>query len=295
MDPENKTVDSNDGIVPDKPQDAIRFTETIEQAQAAKEAATAVTPESLGVDQASFDKYHKDGAFDWASYGKEQAFKATQRATEPAKEPAKDEERKSEAPRHSDTPEAQDKVAEAGLDWDALGGKISEDGDISAEDYKALADIGVPEQVVKQYVDMVKNDAQSMIDDVIEQAGGQETFDAVYDALQSKPIELRRKIDGLLGDPDTRQYGVDLMFKEAGIQRDTGAPPAAQPRQEPGSANNRNPGSAPASQGFASFEEQVAAQRDPRYRTDLNYRNEVMAKIGASTFDMNPRTHTGGL
>lgn len=292
---DDETVDSKDGIVPDKPQDAIRFTETIEEARAKSEQAGAATPESLGVDQASFDKYHKDGDFDWASYGKEQAFKAQKAATEPAKEPDK-EPRKSDAPAHSETErEAQDKVADAGLDWDALGAKISTEGDISADDYKALAGIGVPEEVVKQYVSMVKGEAQDLIDDVIEKAGGQDQFDAVFDALQDKPIEVRKKIDGLLADPATREYGIDLMYKESGIARGEPASVAAQPAPQYGSANNRNPGSGPATQGFASFEEQVAAQRDPRYRTDLAYRNEVMAKIGASTFSMNPRTHTGGL
>jgi hypothetical protein len=292
----DEVVDSKDGIVPDKAQDAVRFTETIEEARAKTEAAGAATPESLGVDQASFDKYHKDGDFDWASYGKEQAFKAAQHATEPAKEPAKEEARQSDAPRHSDTEEAQTKVADAGLDWDGLGVKISEEGDISEADYKALAGIGVPEQVVKQYVEMVKGDAQGLIDDVIEQAGGQESFDAVFDALQDKPMETRKKIDTLLSDPDTRPYGIDLMFKEAGIQRSQPESAPAPPQDMyQGNANNRNPSSAGNTQGYASFEEQVAAQRDPRYRTDLTYRNEVMAKIGASTFNMNPRTHTGGL
>ena len=285
------TVDSKDGIVPDKPQDAIRFTETVEEARAKAADAGAATPESLGVDQASFDKYHKEGNFDWASYGKEQAFKSQQAATEPAT----DEERNSEAPKHSDTPEAQDKVAEAGLDWDSLGTKISAEGDIGPDDYAALAKIGVPDTVVKQYVSMVKNDAQSLIDDVIEKAGGQQQFDTMFDALQDKPLAIRHKIDGLLIDPDTRQYGIDMMYKEAGMAQGQPAPATAQPQQVAGNANNRNPGAAPASQGFASFDEQVAAQRDPRYRTDLTYRNEVMAKIGASTFAMNPRTHTGGL
>ena len=290
------TVDSKDGIVPDKPQDAIRFTETVEEARAKAADAGAATPESLGVDQASFDKYHKEGNFDWASYGKEQAFKSQQAATEPAKEPATNEERNSEAPKHSDTPEAQDKVAEAGLDWDSLGAKISDEGDIGPDDYAALAKIGVPDTVVKQYVTMVKNDAQDLIDDVIEKAGGQQQFDAMFDALQDKSLDIRNKIDGLLIDPDTRQYGIDMMYKETGMEQgqQTQAPAKANPGSA-ANANNRNPGAAPASQGFESFAEQVAAQRDPRYRTDLTYRNEVMAKIGASTFAMNPRTHTGGL
>jgi hypothetical protein len=47
--------------------------------------------------------------------------------------------------------------------------------------------------------------------------------------------------------------------------------------------------------GFESFEAQVVAQSDPRYKTDPEYRAQVMQRIAASAFDMNPRTHTSGL
>lgn len=302
-----KNPDGSDKVPgPDKPHDAMSIPKTIAEGQAEVDAANnpAPTAESLGVDQASFDKFHKDGQFNWEAYGKEQAFKAQQKATGEGadKKPDGDEKKpdpdRPKPPQHSDTQEAQDAVAKAGLDWDDLGSKIESKGDIDEGDYAALKNLGIPENIVKTYISSVKAESQGIIDAIIEGAGGQETFDKLFDVLHEKPLDLRNKIDGLLLDPDTRDAGIDLMFKHAGMERPaahqatTGGP---KPTTASTGANNRTSGSAPAGDGFASFEEQVAAQRDPRYKTDVNYRNEVMRKIGASSYEMNPRTHTGGL
>lgn len=305
--PEEEKPTNSDGSpkepTPDRNYDGMRIDKTIEEGKAEADASKnpAPTAESLGVDQASFDKFFKDGEFNWAAYGKEQAFKAQKKATgEPDKEPDKEEPKKSDAPKHSQTKEAEEAVTKAGLDWDGLGSKIAETGDIEAADYEALKGIGIPEDVVKTYIASVKKDAQDLVDAVIDASGGQDTFDKVFDALQEKPLELRNKIDGLLADPDTRDAGITLMFREAGMERpsapatETPAPTKESPKPQNG-AVNRSGGGGSDAKGYASFEEQVAAQRDPRYKTDVAYRNEVMARIAASTYSMNPRTHTGGL
>jgi hypothetical protein len=130
---------------------------------------------------------------------------------------------------------------------------------------------------------------------VIEGMGGQDTFNAIFDAMQDQPIELRNKIDSLLGDPDTREAGINLAFQKSGVQR-----PAADgaSRQEPTPVRGaRASGSSPAQQGlgYSTFEEQATAQADPRYKTDAAYRGAVMAKIAVSQYNVNPRAHRGGL
>lgn len=253
------------------------------------EPSVPATAESLGVDQASFDKYYKDGNFNWEGYAKEQAWKDSQKPAE-----AKPESKPSNAPQHSDTKEAQTAVENAGLNWDDLGAKISDDGDISPEDYDALARIGVPKEVVQNYIAMTKQQSQGMIDDIIDKSGGQEMFNQVYDRLQSKPLELRNRIDSMLTDPSTRQYGIDMMFKEAGLEPPTGAAqqPAAPPQQQSGAQNRV--GTDGAIQPFQSFEEQVAAQRDSRYNTDPAYREEVIRRALAGKYTTGAG-HTSGL
>jgi hypothetical protein len=260
-----------------------------EQTQVTPEAAPSMTPESLGVDKASFDKYHSEGTFNWEGYAREQAYKASQ-AKAPPPAPAQPAEQPKGPPQHSD---AQSAVANAGLDWDDLGAKIGNNGDIDESDYEALARIGVPKEVVSNYVEMTRTQSQDMIDNIIDMSGGQDSFNRVYDALQSKPLELRNRIDSLLVDPSTRQYGVDMMFREANIEMPTNAPPAAPAPAPPGGAQNRV-GSDTAVQPFQSFEEQVAAQRDPKYKTDAAYRDEVHRRAAAGNYAMGVN-HTGGI
>lgn len=247
----------------------------------------APTPESLGVDQASFDKYYKNDEFDWASYGKEQAFKAAQRQQQPAKEPAKPE---------GTEQGAQQAVEQAGLDWDSLGEKITAEGDISQDDYEALEKIGIPPHIVQDYIAAVKDQAQVIVDAVIDEFGGQDEFNAVHAALYTNAtLDQRNKIDALLRDPDTRAAGVAQAYRLSGIMPGSAPAAPAQNQQAPAASRGNSASSQATPQGFSSFDEQMQAQRDPRYKTDIAYRNEVLQRIAQSDYQMNPRSHSGGL
>jgi len=252
------------------------------------------TAEALGVDQASFDKYNRNAGFDWASYGKEQAFKQAQRAGRDID--AGVEGNAESDDRFEETAEIEASVESAGLDWDDLGHKVITEGDISQEDYDALEGIGIPPEVIHDYINAVQGQAQGIIDSVIDGFGGQEEFDAVYAELHtSATVEQRNKLDALLRDPDTREAGIMQAYRIAGMQPQApgtqGVIPQAQPQPSRGNAAP----AAPAAKGFTSFNEQVAAQSDPRYRTDPSYREQVLSRIASSTWEMNPRTGGAGM
>jgi hypothetical protein len=242
------------------------------------------TAESLGIDAASYDKYYRDGNMDWASYGKEVAFKQQQAADKAIQnnEPAPAEE----------AGDAQGVVENAGLSWEDLGAKISSVGDIDAEDRAALHAIGIPDQVINDYIGAVTGEAQGIIDAVIDGMGGQEAFDAVYAGLHANSTETQRNnIDALLRDPATRQAGIDTAIRLSGVQVQQGE----QPQATPVASRGNTTAAAPAAQGFSSFEEQMAAQRDPRYNRDAAFTQEVINRIAVSTYQMNPRSHSGGM
>ena len=270
---------------------SLHISTTQEEAAAARAAAAAATPEALGVDQASFDKYYKDGDFDWASYGKELAFKAKGgKAEDKGGESDTTKDGETEEP---DQAAAQDAVSDAGLNWDTLSQTVAETGDITKEDRAALVKIGIPEAIIDSHINAVHSQTQGLIDTVIEGLGGQSTFDQVFDALQEHPIELRNKIDGLLADPDTREAGINLAFAKSGVQR-----PGSEATPEPTPARGARAATGRSSTeglGYQTFEEQAAAQADPRYKTDAAYRGAVMAKIAVSQYNVNPRAHRGGL
>jgi len=54
-------------------------------------------------------------------------------------------------------------------------------------------------------------------------------------------------------------------------------------RQSPQRATGRSPGAMPPSR-FENMEQQVAAQRDPRYQRDPTFRQKVMEMIAASQY-----------
>lgn len=272
-----------------------RFTDTMADAKAklADNAVTENLPEELqGMDQASLEKYYKDGVFDWASYGKEQAFKAKQSPA--SEEPAKAEEGEGE-PKEGITDEEADKAKEiadhAGVDFDAAANDIIENGDISEADRKKLLDNGIPEIVIDEFVRLLVTDVNARVTSVIESLGGEEHFNAVFDGLQEKATpEQRDNIDDLLRDPATFDAGIQLAKSLSGVTT-----PEPSPNEQITGGRNQVAPTAPAVQGFASFDEQMIAQRDPRYTSDPVYRDEVMKRIQASTYTVNPRAHTGGL
>jgi hypothetical protein len=285
-------------VQPDGSQ-AVRFTETIVDAKdAIAKEAEAATAESLGIDQASFDKYVKDGVMDWASYGKEQAFKAAQKPAEEAPAEPKAGEGEAAAADAEKAANAQDLAEKAGIEWEQAAASIVESGDISEADRKALTDMGLPEFVIDDYIEAVKRDADGYISTVMDAFGGEAQFEQVFNAVTEKATdEDRTRIDDLLRDPKTFQFGVQLAYETAGIQAPA---PGTQPATAPapavpaGGAVNAAPGDAGVT-GFADFNEMVAAQRDPKYKTDPEYRAQFMKRARASNIDMNPRLHTSGL
>lgn len=282
--------------------ESIRFTETIEEAKGKLDAdAKAVTADSLNVDQASFDKFFKDGVMDWASYGKEQAFKAAQKTEEKATEDKP--ETPAEEAEAADTEALQGVVEGAGLDWNELGQQLVDTGDISEESKEALKKIGIPEEVVDNYIELIKADADSQIDTVVEAFGGEDKFTAVYDKLVADvDNEQRMAIDAMLKNPATFDMGVKMAYELSGVpEPEGGLKPLIDNTQKASEENteivtpNASAGGTNEAKGFTSFAEQVAAQRSDRYKTDPQFRAQVMERIKASQYDLNPRMHSGGL
>lgn len=278
-----------DAVVP--AQQSVRFTETIVDAKdkiaSAEDVASA---ESLGIDQASFDKFVKDGVMDWASYGKEQAFKAAQKPAEttPAADPKATEANAEDA---ATAANAQEVVEAAGLNWDEVTEKVAASGELDAADKAKLVEMGIPEVVIDDYVRAVSKEATAHIETVMTAFGGEEGFNTVFEAVQANATdEQKDQIDGLLRDPATFDVGVALANKLAGAE------PAAAPLQgKPvAGASNQVTTSEAGAKPFETYEAQVAAQGDPRYNTDPEYRDSVIKRIMVSPA-LNPRAHAGGL
>ncbi len=278
--------------------DAVRITATLAEAKAIIAAAeTTATAEKLGIDQASYDKYvNKDGEMDWASYGKEVAFKATQAKTAEPVAPVvapvtPDAEAAAAAAAAATAANAQDVVEKAGLNWDEVTKSVVETGALSAEDKAKLMALNIPEVVIDDYVGAVQREAGAHIDVVLAGFGGEENFNKVFEAVQANATDAQRdQIDALLRDPKTFDVGVNLANKLAVME------PVAPLQGKPvaGAQNQVAATADAANKPYESVKAQLAAQSDPKYNTDPEYRAGVIKRIMASP-DLNPRAHSGGM
>ncbi|MQB00201.1 MAG: hypothetical protein GEU78_07905 [Actinobacteria bacterium] len=241
---------------------------------------------ALGVSDEQFVKYfNKDTkAYNWQAHAKEAEFKVAQRGEAKPDAPA------DTKPAGVTDDNAQSLVAKAGLDFDKLGSTIIETGDITQADYAALKAVGIPEDVVEDYIDGVMGKAKDHVKSVVDGFGGQDRMDAVAawaqktlseEDLQAYNTQLCSKSEV------TRKGAINELLQKAGL------PPGE--RGAGVNSPNASGGGSGAAQGYASQSDMIADQKNPKYKTDPAFRSEVYAKARASKWDTNPRAHTSGL
>lgn len=250
-----------------------------------EEETAAVTAESLGVSQAQFEKYYKaDKGYNWEAHAREVEYRDKQQATktlEPEATPA------------AETPEAdadaKELVEKAGLNWDNLGTEIADNGELSEASMKALKDLGIPENVIQAHVNGVIRDTEAHVADVHKEFGGDEAFATANQWIVGNLDEAQiQEFNVKLNDPSQYKAAVAELVKLSGVS----ASPKAQRLEAP---NAQVAPAAKAVKPFADSHEMSAAFRDPRYKTDPEFRNEVAARVGASDVRYNARSHSGGM
>jgi len=243
------------------------------------------TAETLGVTQAQFDKFHKDGAYNWEAHAKEAEFAAAQKGTKADDNPDEGARDVKDAD-DTNTDAAEQAVTEAGLDWDALGETIVENGDITESDYEALAKIGVPEPVIKEYIEGITERAKTQVATVTEALGGAEGLKAVTEFAQANysPEEIS-KLEQQLASPTEYKLAVDLLLAKSG------RPPIAKGAAIAG-PNAAAPGTTDV-QPYATQADMIADQRNPQYKKSPAFRAEVFKRAAVSNWTA--PTHTGGM
>ena len=246
-------------------------------AAAAAAAATAPSAESLGVSPEQFAKfYNTDTGYNWQGHSKELEFRAAQSGAA------------SDATLPADEADAQSIAADAGLDWDALEVQVVENGDLDQASYDALKAIGIPDTFVKDYINTVSTQAAAHVETVMSAFGGEANLDKVKEYSQANYTKAEMdEIDLKLSDPATYKLTVDQLIASAGVVRTAAGALITAP--------NALGGESPVVKGFENEAQMVTAMRDPRYKTDPAFRQEVTSKVAAASFASNPRAHTGGL
>lgn len=165
-------------------------------------------------------------------------------------------------------------VEAAGLDMDALGNKVVQNGDLDPEDYEKLAKQGISKEMVQNYVAGQQAIAAQLVSRMHETVGGEDSFNELlgWAGENLSPDEIA-------AFNSTVDSGSEAQVKLAleGLQSKFKASGGEAPNLIGGRRQNAGAGEV-----FRSTAEVTKAMADPRYGRDPAYRADVMAKLARS-------------
>jgi hypothetical protein len=168
-------------------------------------------------------------------------------------------------------------AAEAkGVDFPKLSAEFAEKGKLSDETYADLAAKGFDKNAVDTYIAGQTAIAEKYDAAGYEAAGGADRFKAMAEwAGRNVP---QNELDAF-NEAVTSMDPAKMKLAVAGMRSRFEAAEGAPPKLLKGGS-----GSEGVEQPYASLEEQKAAMRDPRYKVDPAYREQVYRRIAKSTF-----------
>ncbi|SKA17703.1 Phage T7 capsid assembly protein [Enhydrobacter aerosaccus] len=156
-----------------------------------------------------------------------------------------------------------------GRDLTKFAEEFQANGKLSDESYKALEEGGFNREVVDTYIRGVQADVTTRLTNLAETVGGVENYNAILNwgktaLTDTEKAEAVKMLSG--SSPETAK--TYLIGLQARFTKENGAAPT----------RTAGGGGAPAADVFTSRAEQAKAMRDPRYKTDAKYREEVTQK-----------------
>jgi hypothetical protein len=159
----------------------------------------------------------------------------------------------------------------------AYGREVVASGKLSEASYAALAAKGIPRALADAHVEGIQLKRAALMSDAVKPFGGHDGYKeaAAWALANLSPAEQAQyNADVNSGDAGRVQYAVNGL--KARLD-------AAQVRQ-PALVHGRRAGTAQTGGGFQTFEQQVAAQSDPRYNVDPAYTQEVRRMVMESNY-----------
>lgn len=165
----------------------------------------------------------------------------------------------------------------AGLDPDTIGREWDDNGELSKSSYEALQKQGYPRAIVDAVIRDRINVRDARDNELREIAGGPERTEAVLGwAKANLSAQEVRTYNTLLASNDP--VSAKLAMQQL-VQAYNAANPSEPAGRVTGTTTSRVGSGV---QPFASNAEVTAAMKDPRYRTDPAYRDEVKRRLSVS-------------
>lgn len=151
--------------------------------------------------------------------------------------------------------------------------EFAQNGDLSEESIQAIVGMGLPEPLVRAYVDGQKAVMDSNINSVMETAGGRDQYTAMVEWAGNTFPEAQ--IDAFNSIIESGNMSA-IQMAVSGLK--------AQYQQANGSQGRLIQGdtTGPSGGAFRSVAEIVSAMKDPRYAKDPAYRKDVEQRVALS-------------
>jgi hypothetical protein len=226
-----------------------------------------------GMPEGGFDKFYDDktGNYSWENHAKELAYRLDS-TTKPESETPKT----PETPETAETEQVRTIYESAGLKREDLESAYQTDGDFTEAQYSALEKVGIPRDLVTQYVDNMGYRQESQTKEALEYAGGEDEWNSLSRwAADNIPEEEVHEYNSLLASPNWR-IGIDAMKVRMGAT----APNRNEPRLLSGEQRAGN------TFGYRTKSEMMSDMKNPKYSTDAAFRQDVMRKMQSATWDL---------
>lgn len=166
-------------------------------------------------------------------------------------------------------------LEQAGVDFDLLATEWGEKGSLSEDSYETLTKAGFPKELVDQHIQGLQALADQQESEVFSAVGGKDNFETMknWASTNLTPDQKQAFNEAVNSDSIPRVKQAMLALRAAYDQANGSTPTLVK-----GQAS-RTGGVA----GFRSRAEMTEAMGDPRYSTDPAYRNDVIARMAATT------------
>jgi hypothetical protein len=176
----------------------------------------------------------------------------------------------------TDAEESTDMESAFPLSNDEMAGYAEElfnTGDISEDSYAAMEAQGLPRELVQQYVAGQQALVRANQSALLEGVGGQEAYDSLTEWAGSNLSESEiDTYDSVMASGDPNQIQMAIQGLHARYQQDTGSPTLI----------TGHTGTEGTSNAFRSWNEVTEAMKNPKYRSDPAYRQDVENRLRTS-------------
>jgi hypothetical protein len=166
-------------------------------------------------------------------------------------------------------------AASAGLDMEKLTAEYAETGELSADSYEALNKIGIPKEMVTDYIAGQEALGAQQVAQVHEIVGGEANYQTL---IKWAATNLSKEDKAAFNESVSRDFASQKLAVSA-LQAQYIAKEGKAPA-------NLLTGTAPAQTGPTGYEsrrQMINDMGDPRYQTDPAFRAKVMKKVEATT------------